>query len=157
MKNGDQKYLLSGRLFDSPLPAWNLFTQENDSWAWSQPSPGQVSGKIRVLAESRNRSKLSLFRFHYSAWFFIFLWVFKHVHVACHPKASISFILHQRPLVFEHWLNIRLNNKTSCITHYLWHTLLFKCIFAGVYKRLSSLLTSRKLNVSKQLRIKSLN
>ena len=50
---------------------------------------------------------------------------------------------------------------TAVYTHYLCHALLFQCrvqcIFAGEYKRLSSLLTIRTLIVSKQMRIKSLN
>ena len=39
-------------------------TQENKCRAWSQLTAGQVFGKIRVLAKSRNRCKLSLSRFH---------------------------------------------------------------------------------------------
>ena len=52
--------------FSIRLAAWNLFTQENESRVLSQLSAGQVFGKIRVPAKSRNRCKLSLFRFHYS-------------------------------------------------------------------------------------------
>ena len=54
--------------FRFALPTWNLFTQENESRARPQLRAGQVFGKIRVLANSRNRCNLSLFRFHYSAW-----------------------------------------------------------------------------------------
>ena len=35
--------------------------------------------------------------------------------------------------------------------HYLCHALLFQCIFAGGYSRLQSLLTIRRLIVSKQM------
>ena len=93
---------------------------------------------------------------------FIFLYVSKHVtslvirKVQWALSSSGNFsISYQRPLVVEHGLNIRLNNKTSCMTlhtHYLCHALLFQCIFACDYKRLSSLLTIRRLIVSKQLR-----
>ena len=54
--------------FRFALPAWNLFTQKNESRALSQLSAGQVFGRIRVLTNSRNRCNLSLFRFHYRAW-----------------------------------------------------------------------------------------
>ena len=70
--------------------------------------------------------------------FYIFI-RFQACYVACHPKASISFnssgnfsISYQRPLIIEHGSNIRLNNKTSCMTlytHYLCHAL------GGVYMR----------------------
>ena len=50
---------------------------------------------------------------------------------------------------------------TAVYTHYLCHALLFQCrvqrIFEGEYKRLTSLLTIRRLIVSKQMRRKSLN
>ena len=46
--------------------------QENESRAWSQLSVRRVVGKIRMLARSRNPCKLSLFRFHSSAWFLYF-------------------------------------------------------------------------------------
>ena len=57
--------------FRFAVPAWNLFTQDNKTKAWSHLSGGHVFGKVRVLTKSRNRCKLSLFRFHYSAWFFL--------------------------------------------------------------------------------------
>ena len=38
--------------FSIRLAAGNLFTQENESRAWSQLSAGQVFGKIWVLAKS---------------------------------------------------------------------------------------------------------
>ena len=65
-------YCTKWATFRFALPAWNLFTQEEKDRASSQLSAGQVFGKIRVLAKSRNRCKLfkSLFRFHCSAWFF---------------------------------------------------------------------------------------
>ena len=37
-----------------------------------QLSAGQLFGKTQVLAKSKNQSKLSLFRFHYTAWFLYF-------------------------------------------------------------------------------------
>ena len=49
--------------FRFALPAWNLFTKKNESRAWSQLSAGQVFGKIRVLANIRNRCNLSFFSF----------------------------------------------------------------------------------------------
>ena len=49
--------------FRFALPTWNLFTQENESRARPQLRAGQVFGKIRVLANSRNRCNLSLFTF----------------------------------------------------------------------------------------------
>ena len=51
------------------LPTWNLFTQENEHRPWSQLSAGQVFSKVQVLAKSRNWITVSLFKFHYSAWF----------------------------------------------------------------------------------------
>ena len=56
--------------FRFAVPAWNLFTQDNKTKAWSHLSGGHFFGKVRVLTKSRNRCKLSLFRFHCSAWFF---------------------------------------------------------------------------------------
>ena len=78
------KYCTKWATFRFALPAWNLFTQEEKGRASSQLSAGQVFGKIRVLAKSRNRCELykSLFRLHYSAWVlkgFIFLYVFNYV------------------------------------------------------------------------------
>ena len=55
--------------FQFALPAGDLFTQENESAAASQFSAGWGFGKIRVLAKSRKPCKLSLFRFHSSAWY----------------------------------------------------------------------------------------
>ena len=66
------EYCTKWETFWFALPAWNLFTQENESRAWSQLSAGQVFGKLRVLAKSRNRCESSSFRFHYSAWFLYF-------------------------------------------------------------------------------------
>ena len=67
------KYCTQWETFQFALPAWNLFTQENESRAWSQLIAGQVFGKIRVLEKSSwNRCKSRLFRFHYSAWFLYF-------------------------------------------------------------------------------------
>ena len=52
---------------------------------------------VRVLTKSRNRGKLSLFRFHCSAWFLYFYTFASMLPLAandtCHPKASISFKL----------------------------------------------------------------
>ena len=49
---------------------------------------------VRVLTKSRNRGKLSLFRFHYSAMVFIFLCVCKHATMLVIRKLlSISFKL----------------------------------------------------------------
>ena len=60
-----------------------------------------------------------------------------------------------------HGLNIRLNNKTSCCrevySHYLCHTLVFHCIFAGEYSRVSSLLTIRRIFVATVNKIVELN
>ena len=69
-----------------------MFTQESESRPWCQLGAGQVIAKIRVRAKSKKRFKLSLFRFHYSAWFLYFI-RFQACYVACHPKASISFKL----------------------------------------------------------------
>ena len=67
------KYCTQWETFQFALPACNLFTQENESRAWSQLIAWQVFGKIRVLEKSRwNRCKSRLFRFHYSAWFLYF-------------------------------------------------------------------------------------
>ena len=41
--------------------------------------------------------------------------------------------------------------ETGLNIHYLCHALLFQCIFAGGYSRLQSLLTIRRLIVSKQM------
>ena len=62
------KYCTKWETFQFALPAWNLFTQENESRAWFKlTSAGQVFDKIRMLAKSRNRCKLSSFRFNFSA------------------------------------------------------------------------------------------
>ena len=66
------EYCTKWETFRFALPAWNLFTQDDKSKAWSHLSGGPVFGKIRVLTKSRNRCKLSLFRFHYSASVFYF-------------------------------------------------------------------------------------
>jgi len=88
-----RKTVLNGRLVDSPCwPGIYMFTQENESRPWSQFSAGQVIAKIRVRAKSKKRFKLSLSRFHYSAWFLYFI-RFQACYVACHPKASMSFKL----------------------------------------------------------------
>ena len=88
-----RKTVLNGRLFDPPCwPGIYMFTQENESRPWSQLSAGQVISKIRVRAKSKKRFKLSLSRFHYSAWFLYFI-PFQACYVACHPKASMSFKL----------------------------------------------------------------
>ena len=62
--NQVHKYCTKWETLRFALPAWNLFTQENVSRAWSQLSEGQVFGKIRV------------FGFYISM---IFLYVSKHV------------------------------------------------------------------------------
>ena len=88
-----RKTVLNGRLFDSPCwPGIYMFTQESESRPWCQLGAGQVIAKIRVRAKSQKRFKLSLSRFHYSAWFLYFI-RFQACYVACHPKASISFKL----------------------------------------------------------------
>ena len=146
----------------------SIFTQENESRAWSQLSAGQVFGKIRVLTKSRNRCRLSLFRFHYSTWLKIIFTFPSMLHRLYSPKASITAlnssgnfcIAYQRPLVIEDALNFDwlkrfrawLYAGITCA-----NALLFQCIFACEYKRLSSLLTMHSLIVSKQLPIKSLN
>ena len=66
--------------------------------------------------------QVSLLRVHGFSGFYIFI-SFQACQVACHPKAlinsggnltvSLFCIAYQRPLVIEHGLNIRLNNKTS--------------------------------------------
>ena len=102
------------------LPAGNLFTQENESRAWSQLRARRVISKIRVLANSRNPCKLSLFRFHSSAWFsYFFSLLFRACYVASHPKASISFkvqffLLHIKGLwsVNMNWVPDWIFNKT---------------------------------------------
>ena len=60
------------KTFQFTLPAGNLFTQENESRAWSQLSAGGVIVKIRVLAKSWNPGNLRLFWFHSSALFLHF-------------------------------------------------------------------------------------
>ena len=45
-----------------------------------------------MRAKSKKQFKLSLSRFHYSAWFLYFI-RFQACYVACHPKASMSFKL----------------------------------------------------------------
>ena len=66
------KYCTKWETFRFALRAWNLFTRENESRAWSQLGAGQVFGKIRFPEKSRNLCQLSLFRFHYSVWFLYF-------------------------------------------------------------------------------------
>ena len=71
-------------------------------------------------------------------------------------SVSILSIAYQGCLVIEHGLNVRCNMQYDRMyTHYyLWHTLLFQCIFASEYSHLFSLLTIRRLIVSNQLWIK---
>ena len=61
-----------GETVQFALPAWNPFIQESESRDCSQLSAECVFGKIGVLAKSRNRCRLSIFGFHYSAWFLYF-------------------------------------------------------------------------------------
>ena len=65
------------KTFRFALPDGNLFTRE-------------FLGNIRVLAKSRNSCKLSLFRCHSSAWFYIFI-RFQAYYVTCHLLLFIIF------------------------------------------------------------------
>ena len=86
------KYCTKWETFRFALPAWNLFTRENESRALSQLSAGQVFGKIRVLAKSRNRCK-----FIQVLLLCMVLYIFIHFQAcygACLPsETSISFKL----------------------------------------------------------------
>ena len=108
------------------MPAWNLFTQENERRDWSQLSAWQVfGGKTRVLEKSRNRRKLSLSRFHYSAWFSYF-YTFPSM-LRCLSSESFNNIFsisYQRSLntdwIFE-WIIKKIKNwkkKKACLPRF---------------------------------------
>ena len=97
--------------FRFAVPAWNLFTQDNKTKAWSHLSGGHVFGKVRVLTRSRNRCKLSLFRFHYSAWFFL-----------CFSKHVTSLVIRKLSQRFTFTPNSKLNVN-------LYHVTKFPLIF----------------------------
>ena len=82
-----RKYWTKWETFHFALLSGNLFTQETKSSAWSQLNAGQVFGKMRVLGKSRNWCKLSLFRFHCSAWL-LYFYMFPSI---LHPMSTESF------------------------------------------------------------------
>ena len=82
-----RKYWTKWETFHFALLSGNLFTQETKSSAWSQLNAGQVFGKMRVLGKSRNWCKLSLFRFHCSAWL-LYFHMFPSI---LHPMSTESF------------------------------------------------------------------
>ena len=126
----------------------------NESRAWSQLSAGQVLGKIRLLAKSRDRC-------NYSAWclyVYTFPSMLRRLSSESFNNFNSFFISYQWPLVIEHALNIRLNNNTSCMD--CIHASLVSRITVSIYLCLriqTSLLPPYRLIISKQLRIKSLN
>ena len=161
------KYSTKYETFRFALLAGNPFTHKHDSSAWSQLS-AVLFGKIQVLAKSRDRCKWSFFGSHFSACF-LYFFTFLACYVAFHPQASMSFdlqwlfkpfhdfLLHINGLcslntvwIFD-WKKRLRAVMTGVYTHYLCHASLSHCIFACECSRLSSLLTVRRLSISKQL------
>ena len=63
--------VLNGRPFDSPCRP-RIYLPRKMKVEPDLSLVRQALDKIRVLQKSRNRCKLSLFRFHYSVWFLYF-------------------------------------------------------------------------------------
>ena len=106
------KHCTKWETFRFAVPAWNLFTQNNKSKAWSHLNGGQFFGKIRVLTKSRNRCKLSLFRFHYSAWVFYF---YTFPSMLCRLSSSESF---NRDSRLRQTVNVNLYHVTKFSTYF---------------------------------------
>ena len=143
------KYCTKCETLQFAMPAWNLFTQGNESRVWSRLSARQVFGKIQLLAKSRNRRLSSE----------------QKLQQALNSRGNLScfIIFYCISMVFGHWpwIEYSIEFKISC-SHDCKHALL--CLVSRITvspanTAVSSLLTICRLivSISKQKWIKSLN